>query len=260
MHVRRREEYVTDFTSKIVVVTGAGVGIGRAAAIAFAQHGAAVVINSLSTSGRAVCDFIQENGQSSIFVQADVSRNEGAKQVIEEAVRQYGGLDVLVNVAGIVVSGSVEDCTEEEWDQSMATYAKSVFLTSKYALPELRKSKGTIVNITSTVSIKGVTNRAAYSATKGAVLALSKSMAAEYAAEGIRVNCVCPGTVLTPSLLSRIREEPDPDQALKKYIARQPMGRLGDPEEIAQAILFAASPDVSFMTGANIVVDGAMSV
>ncbi len=142
----------------------------------------------------------------------------------------------------------------------MTTNVKSVFLTSKLALPYLRDRHGVIVNISSTVAIKGVANRAVYSASKGAVLSLSRSMAAEYVREGVRVNCVCPGTIETPSFHDRVSASADPEKAMEDFIARQPMGRLGTPEEIAQAILFAASPDVTFMTGANIVVDGAMTL
>lgn len=249
-----------DFTSEVVVITGAGAGIGRAAALAFARNGASVVVNSLSNSGKAVCDEIYNEGHFAVFVQADVSSAEGAEKLVSTAVAQFGGIDVLVNAAGIVTSGNVEQCTEEDWDRSMSVNVKSVYLTSKLAMPYIRKRKGVIVNITSTVAIKGVANRAVYSATKGAVLSLSKSMATEYVSEGIRVNCVCPGTVVSPSFHRRVEESADPEQAMKDFVARQPMGRLGTPEEIARAILFAADPNVSFMTGANIVVDGAMTV
>lgn len=249
-----------DFTSKVVVITGAGAGIGRAAALAFAEHGASVVLNSVSCSAEAVCEEIRAAGHPAVFVQADISTVEGAQKLICAAADSFGGIDVLANVAGVVANGSVEQCSEEVWDRSMAINVKGVYLTCKHAMPYLRRSKGVIVNITSTVAIKGVANRAVYSATKGAVLSLSKSMAAEYVREGIRINCVCPGTVVSPSFLQRVESSSDPEQAMKDFVARQPMGRLGTPEEIAEAILFAADPAVTFMTGANIVVDGAMTV
>lgn len=248
------------FSDKVVVVTGSGAGIGRASALAFAENGAAVVVNSVSESAAKVCEEIRASGGDALFVQADVAAAEGAEKLIREAVAKYGKIDVLANIAGIVPEGSIEQCSEEDWDKAMTVNVKSVFLTCRAALPALRASRGVVVNITSTVAIKGVTNRAVYSASKGAVLSLSKSMAAEYVSEGVRVNCVCPGTVLTPSLRGRINRTGDPETTMKNYVSRQPMGRLGTPEEIAQAVLFAADPAVTFMTGANVVVDGAMTL
>ncbi len=249
-----------DFSGKTVIITGAGAGMGKAAALAFAKSGALLVVNSISDSASKVCDEINAQGYSAAFVRADVSESEGAKKLIEGAVKAYGGIDVLVNAAGVVANGSVEECDEETWDNSMKVNVKSVYLTSRFAMPYLREKKGVIVNITSTVAIKGVANRAVYSATKGAVLSLSKSMAAEYIGEGIRVNCVCPGTVESESFKRRVAASPDPEKAMKDFVARQPMGRLGTPDELAEVILFAASPDVTFMTGANIVCDGGMTI
>lgn len=248
------------FKNKTVIITGSGAGIGRAAALEFAKEGANVVINSVSQSGEAVLQEMKENGWPAIFVQADVSKAADVEKLISAAVETFGGIDVLANIAGIVANGSVEQCTEEEWDRSMLVNVKSVYLTSKMALPYLRERKGVIINTASTVAVKGVASRAVYSASKGAVLALTRSMAVEYVREGIRVNCVSPGTVLSPSLMDRVNSTADPEQAMRDFVARQPMGRLGTPEEVAKAYLFAADSQVGFMTGANIMVDGGMTV
>ena len=247
------------FEGKTVIITGSGAGIGRSAAVAFAKAGANVVTNSVSGNS-SVCDEIRAAGGNAIYVKADVSTAEGVEALFREAVAAYGDIDVVVNAAGIVPEGNVETCDEDEWDRVMRINVKSVYLMAHNAIPYLRKTKGCMVNITSTVAIKGVANRASYSASKGAVLSLSRSMAIEYAREGIRVNCVCPGTVCSPSFMQRVNNAPDPEAAMKNFVARQPMGRLGEPDEVARAILFAADPNVGFMTGANIVVDGAMTV
>lgn len=249
-----------DFRNMTVIVTGSGAGMGREAAKLFAQMGANVVVNSLSASAQETCGEICTAGGSAVFVQADVGREEDCRCLIDTAIAQYGRIDVLVNAAGIVVDGSVETALMEDWDRSMNTNVKSVFMLSRFAMPHLRKTKGAIVNVASVVAIKGVKNRAIYSATKGAMIALSQSMAAEYVSEGIRINCVSPGTVLSPSLQGRIDRTDDPAAALNSFVARQPMGRLGTSDEVARAIVFAAGQGIGFMTGANIVVDGGMTI
>lgn len=248
------------YSGKVVIITGSGAGMGQQSALLFAKNGADVVVNSRSESGQETCREICESGGRAIFVQGDVSKQEDCLRIVRTAVDTFGKIDVLVNAAGVVVGGDVESSDLNDWDLSMDSNAKSVFLMSRFALPYLRESKGAIVNVVSTVAIKGVKNRAIYSATKGAVLALSRSMAAEYAADGIRVNCVSPGTVCSASFQKRVAQSPDPEKALRDFVARQPMGRLGTSEEVARAIVFASGIDLGFMTGANIVVDGGMAV
>ncbi|MCI5957097.1 MAG: SDR family oxidoreductase, partial [Clostridiales bacterium] len=228
------------FKDKTVIVTGSGAGMGREAAMLFAAEGANVVVNSLSCSAQATCDEIIRLGGNALFVQGDVGNAAFCECLIAATVERFGGIDVLVNAAGIVVDGSVETARLEDWDRSMDCNVKSVFLLCRFAMPYLRLTKGSIVNVASTVALKGVANRAIYSATKGAMVALSQSMAAEYVAEGIRVNCVSPGTVYSPSFQQRVDTAPDPQKALASFIQRQPMGRLGTAQEVARAIVFAS--------------------
>ena len=250
-----------DFSKKIVIVTGAGVGIGRSAAVLFAECGASVVVNSLTpANGTETLRLVQRNSDG-IYVQADVSCSQDAERLVHEAVSRYGRVDILVNNAGIVLPGKVDNITEGDWDRTMQVNLKGVFLPSRYVIP-LMKSQGggVIVNVASSVAIKGVKDRAAYAASKGGVVSLTKAMAADYIEANIRVNCVCPGTTDTPSLKRRIDAFDDPEAALKNFIARQPMGRFGRGEEIAASILFASCDDCAFMNGAIIPIDGGMTV
>lgn len=249
-----------DFTGKIVLITGAGAGIGAESARMFADAGAEVILNSVSPSAETVAEEIRAKGQSAAALRADVSREEEVCRLFAQTEAHFGHLDVLVNCAGVVSAGNVEETSLEAWERTMAVNVTGTFLMCRYAMPYLKKSHGVIVNIASLVAVKGVKNRAAYSASKGAVLALTKAMAADYLSDGIRVNCISPGTVLSPSLKARIASEPDPEAAYGNYVSRQPMGRLGRPEEIAAAILFAASDEAAFMDGVNIPVDGAGSL
>jgi len=249
-----------DFKNMTVIVTGSGAGMGREAAKLFAQYGANVVVNSLSATCEDTRAEIETTGGSAMAVQADVGTMAGCAKIIDETVKAFGRIDVLVNAAGMVVDGSVETANIDDWDRSMDVNVKSVFLLSRLAMPYLRETKGSIVNVASVVAIKGVKNRAIYSATKGAMIALSQSMAAEYVSEGIRINCVSPGTVLSPSLQGRIDRTDDPEKAMQNFVARQPLGRLGTSDEVAKAIVFAAAQGIGFMTGANIVVDGGMTI
>ena len=234
---------------KTALVTGAAAGIGKAVALKFLAEGYRVI----GMSRREAADFTHPNFT---YVSGDVSVTADRERLIDTA-RQ---IDVLVNAAGIVVDGSVETADMADWDRSMDTNGKSVFMLSRLAMPYLRRTKGSIVNVASVAALKGLKNRAIYSATKGAMIALSQSMAAEHIADGVRVNCVSPGTVLSPSLQGRIDSTDDPAAAMQNFVARQPMGRLGTSEEVAKAIVFAAGQGIGFMSGANIVVDGGMTI
>lgn len=249
-----------DFKDKRVLITGAGAGIGAAAARAFAKEGARLGLNSVSPSARQVVKELTQAGRQALFLPADVSRSDQVKDMVKQMEKTFGGIDIVVNCAGIVSGGSVEETDEETWNRTMAVNVTGIFLVCKYTLPSLRRSRGVIVNISSLAAVKGLVQRAAYSASKGAVLSLSRAMAADYIKEGVRVNCVSPGTVLSPSLESRIASEADPAAAYRRFVSRQAAGRLGRPEEIAAAVLFCAASETEFMNGANIMIDGAASL
>ncbi|MFX0102057.1 MAG: SDR family NAD(P)-dependent oxidoreductase [Candidatus Hodarchaeota archaeon] len=242
---------------KVAIITGAGAGIGEATAVLFSKEGARVCCNSLSDSAKKVVSKINEAGGNALFVQGDVSIEDDAKKIIDETVKKYGKIDILYNNAGIVVGGSVENCSIADFDRCMAVNIRGIFLCSKFAIEHLRKTKGTIINCASSVSWKGVKNRAAYTASKGAVLSMTRAMAMDHLEDGIRINAICPGTTDTPSLTVRLSKMDDPERARREFIARQPMKRLGRAEEIAEGVLFLATNE--FSTGSSLTIDGGMT-
>jgi len=245
-------------TGKVAIVTGAGAGIGKATAMLFAKEGARVCCNSISDSASDVVREINGSGGEAIFVQGDVAKVEDAKKIVDETMEKYGRLDILFNNAGIVIPGRIDNTCPEDWDRTMNVNARGTYLVSKFSIPHLRESKGTIINNASSVALKGVLDRAAYTASKGAVLSLTRAMAKDYVEDGIRVNCVCPGTTDTPSLKRRLSRFEDPDGARALFISRQPLKRLGTPEEIALGVLYLALAE--FCTGTILPIDGGMTM
>jgi meso-butanediol dehydrogenase/(S,S)-butanediol dehydrogenase/diacetyl reductase len=242
---------------KVAIITGSGAGIGRATALLFAREGAKVCCNSVSNSAQDVVNEIKSSGGKAIFVQADVSKEQDAMQLVEETIKNFGKIDILFNNAGIVIGGSIDNTSIEDWDRTMAVNVRGIYLVSKFALKYLKETKGTIVNNSSSVAFKGVENRAAYTASKGAVLSMTRAMAMDYLKDEIRVNAICPGTTESPSLENRIRSKGGDYQQVKAdYISRQRMGRLGKPEEIAEGVLFLVLNE--FCTGVSLLVDGGM--
>jgi len=242
---------------KVAVITGAGAGIGEATAILFAKEGASVCCADLTDSGLRVAKKIKDSGGNAIFVQGDVSKPEDAKRIIDKTLEAYAKIDILFNNAGIVIVGRIDNTSVEDWDKTMAINVRGIYLLSKYAIPHLKKTKGTIINTASSVALKGVKDRAAYTASKGAVLALTRAMAMDYMEDGVRINCISPGTTDTPSFRERVAQSEDPEEARRQLILRQPMKRLGKPEEIADGVLFLASNE--FCTGTSLSVDGGMT-
>ena len=243
---------------KVAIITGAGVGIGEATARLFAKEGAQIVCNDISTSVSSVVESIVSAGGQCISVIADVSNTDAAKHIITETIETYGRLDILVNNAGIVIPGRVDDTNPEDWNRTMEVNVRGPFLLSKFSIPHLKETHGTIIHVASAVALMGAKDRAAYTASKGAVVALTRAMAVDYMDDQIRVNCICPGTTDTPSLADRLSAFPDPEAARQQFIQRQPLGRFGKPEEIAEGILYLAVAE--FCTGSILSVDGGMAI
>ena len=244
---------------KIAVVTGAGAGIGEATALLFAKEGAKVCCNSLSTSAKDVVAKIKLFGGDAIFVQANISIEEEGKAIIDKTIESYGKIDILFNNAGIVLGGAIDTTSTEDWDKIMAVNVRGIYLVTKYAIPYLRKTQGVIINNSSSVAFKGVKDRVAYTASKGAVLSMTRAMAADYLEDKIRVNAICPGTTDSPSLVKRIKSKGGNYNEIRQgYIDRQPLKRLGTPEEIAEGVLFLVLNE--FCTGVSLLVDGGMTM
>lgn len=243
---------------KTAIVTGAGKGIGEALAIKLGGANINVCCNSVTASASLTAEKINKAGGKAIFVQGDVSKKEDALRIAAETVKAFGGIDILVNNAGVVLPGTVENTTEEDWDTSMAVNVSGVFFLSQACLPHIIERKGVIINNASSVALKGVKDRFAYTASKGAVLSLTRSMAADLIGKGVRVNCVCPGTTFTPSLDNRLAKFENYEQAKNDFIARQPMGRFGTSEEIADGIIYLINAE--FCTSTILSIDGGMTV
>ena len=240
--------------NKVALISGGARGMGAVEAKLFATEGAKVVIGDmLEDEGRKVEAEINETGGECVFVLLDVTSEDSWRQAMNEAVSRFGKLDILVNNAGIYRAHIVEETTADEWDQVMDINAKGVFLGTKCAIPAMRKAGGgSIVNISSVAGLTGSKQTTAYTASKGAVRLLTKSTAIQYAAEGIRANSIHPGTIETPmteGLLANPAQRED-------RMNRTPLGRLGQPEDVAYGALYLASDEASFVTGSELVIDG----
>ncbi len=242
--------------NKIAIVTGAASGLGAASAIRFAAEGAAVLaVDVRGTKAAETATTINEAGGHALSFEADVSKAEDVEAMVAEAVAQFGGLDVLFSNAGTLRPGTAVELSVEDWDFVMAVNVRSVFLGAKYAVPAMEaRGGGSIINTASISGLHGDGGAVVYAASKAAVINLTRALATDHAAAGIRVNAICPGTIATPPVL-RMMADPD---VLALNVKAHSLGRLGRPEEIAAAAVWLASDESSFVTGEHLVVDGGL--
>jgi NAD(P)-dependent dehydrogenase (short-subunit alcohol dehydrogenase family) len=255
----RTEDAVGGLEGKRALITGGASGIGRAAALLFARAGAAVAIADRdAVGGQTVAREIEAQGGRALFVSCDVTCAEDCARAVRQTVEALGGLEVVLNSAGITVRRSVVELDEADWDRVMDVNAKSVYLVSKYAVPVMIEAGrgGSIITVSSGWGLVGGPEAAVYCASKGAVVLLTKAMAIDFGPHNIRVNCLCPGDTDTPMLREEARQLGQVEAEFMAVAASRPLRRVGTPEEIAQAALFLASDASSYMTGATLLVDG----
>jgi meso-butanediol dehydrogenase/(S,S)-butanediol dehydrogenase/diacetyl reductase len=247
------------FSNKVALVTGAASGIGRATAVRLAQEGAQLMLADINESGlNETLASIRDAGGDVISMPLDVMSFEACQNVVAETVKHFGKLDVLCNIAGIALSKHVEDISQEEWARMVGINLNSVFFLSQAAIPHLLKSKGNIVNMASTAALVGQIYNSAYCATKGAVMMLTKSMAVEFAKQGVRVNCICPGAVKTALTENfSIPEDADIDLVMRMTPLLEP---FAEAEEIAGAVAYLACDEARFITGEALTIDGGQTV
>lgn len=239
---------------KVAIVTGGGSGIGRAVAELFAREGARVVVADYKTDlGKETVEAIKRDGGDAMFVQVDVSSSAQVERLVDATLNTYGGIDILLNNAGILLFGTVLDTDEKDWNRVVSINLTGTFLVSKAVLPHMiTRGGGSIINVTSSTGAHDAgPNTAAYVSSKGGVALLTRAMAIDHAKDNVRVNAIAPGPTDTPMLRNAL----SPHQ-LAAFAATLPMGRLGRPEELASAVMFLASDEASFVTGAILAVDG----
>lgn len=244
---------------KVALITGAASGIGKSTALLFAAQGASVIVNDLDREKgeQTVCE-IQDAGGKAIFMEADVTDAGSVQSMVEQALAACGQIDILFNNAGVSGVGALHEVEPEQWDRVMSINIRGVFMASKYVVPHMmERRRGSIINMSSCIAEIGLARRASYAASKGAVLALTKSMQVDYAGYGIRVNALLPGTIFTPFVEQYLKSSyDDPETAIASLKTRQLSGELGMPEDVAQAALFLASDESKFMMGSPLYIDG----
>ena len=246
---------------KVAIVTGSSKGIGEGIARIFSKEGAKVVITCRhEDEGRKMVNELGAKKGNATFIKTDVTKNADIQNLIKKTIEVYGRLDILVNNAGYHLSKNAEETSEDEWEFIQNTNLRSTFLCSKYAIPYLKKTKGNIINISSMVGVVGQPNAAAYSATKGGQIAMTKNMAIDFASDGIRVNVICPGWIATPLVEDWFSQQKNPSEARKYIYAQHPLGRIGTIEECGYLAAFLASDEALFITGARFDIDGGVTL
>ena len=240
--------------TKVAIVTGAASGIGLGIAHLFVKLGAKVVFSDINKSGKAAADTA---GKNAIFIECDIFNTESVKNLVTKTVQAFGTIDILINNAGILHQKPISETSDEDWNAVIDTNLKGPFLLTREVLPTFeKKRKGKIVNIASIAGIIGYENLSAYCASKGGIIAMTRSLALEFAPKNINVNCICPGAIMTG--MTKVIEENE--TMLKQTLMSIPAARIGDPTDIANAALYLASDESDYVTGASIVVDGGWSV
>ena len=247
-----------DFSGKRVLITGGTSGMGEASAVSFARAGARVVINGRNHDrARAIIAKSKRQPGTIAFVDGDISARKKCDLIVTEAVGILGGLDIVVNSAGIIYHATAEETTDEQWLQTMNVNVNGMFYICRAALPQLKSSRGTIINIASDAALTGSPHLTAYCASKGAVLQMTRAMALDYAAAGIRIVPICPGDVDTPMLRGEFRDRGlDADTGLRESAAAVPLNRVCSAQEVADMVLYACSDSAKFITGYPLVLDG----
>lgn len=244
--------------NRIALVTGAAMGIGAGIARRFSEAGATVV--AFDINGERASELVNTLSGRAVAIRGDVSSEADVRSAIEQTVREFGSIDVLVNNAGIEVPGQIPDLTSADWDRQLGVNLKGAFFFSKYAIPHMKeRRRGVIINISSVHAFVSYAGNAAYDASKAGMIGLTRAMALDHGSSGIRVNAICPGYIDTPLMDAWLATLPDAAAAMRQVLSVHPLGRIGTPRDIAEAALFLASDEAEFISGTYLVVDGAMT-